>query len=137
MRGESVNALVALFEDQGLFDTQLQKTSKVWTAEDIPDWYNIAEKAPYIAANGMLSIEAGLCDVVSGDYRCTHYWKEKNILKAYNYGIISGIDDTHTFNASGTLTRAELCQMLYNAGIWEAHELVNRPGSRSQGFVGT
>lgn len=52
-----------------------------------------------------------------------HYYSEKGhficaeyIDKAYQFGVITGIDKNHTCNATGTLTRAELAQMCYNMG---------------------
>lgn len=39
------------------------------------------------------------------------------VLLAYNLGIAQGIDGNHTCGAMNTLTRAELCQLLYNAGL--------------------
>jgi len=36
-----------------------------------------------------------------------------DILKCYALGIINGVDETH-FEPNGTLTRAQLCQMIYN-----------------------
>ncbi|MDE6107756.1 MAG: hypothetical protein K2F83_03665 [Oscillospiraceae bacterium] len=41
----------------------------------------------------------------------------QGIMLAYKYGIVHGTDAKGTCNPLGNLTRAELCQMLYNAGI--------------------
>ena len=41
----------------------------------------------------------------------TENWE---IVDAYNYGITKGIDEAGTFNPYGTLTRAEVVQLLYN-----------------------
>lgn len=38
----------------------------------------------------------------------------QDVQNAYHYDICSGIDGLGTFNPKGTLTRAELCQLLYN-----------------------
>ena len=34
-----------------------------------------------------------------------------NIVKAYNLGITTGVDEKHTFNPKKSLTRAEICQL--------------------------
>lgn len=39
------------------------------------------------------------------------------IENAYTLGIVHGVDAIGTMNAAGSLTRAEFCQMLYNAGF--------------------
>lgn len=40
------------------------------------------------------------------------YWM--NIMRAYALGLTSGVDSTGAFNPTGVLTRAEICQMIYN-----------------------
>ncbi len=41
---------------------------------------------------------------------------EEAICRAYNLGMISGVDEKGTFDPYGTLTRGQLAQMLYNMG---------------------
>ena len=41
---------------------------------------------------------------------------EQAICRAYNLGMVSGYDSAGTFGPYDTLTRAQLCQMLYNMG---------------------
>ena len=41
---------------------------------------------------------------------------EEAICRAYNLGMISGVDSSGTFDPYGTLTRGQLAQMLYNMG---------------------
>lgn len=41
----------------------------------------------------------------------------KAIAFAYNKGICKGVDETGTFDPDGLLTRAEIAQLLYNAGF--------------------
>lgn len=38
------------------------------------------------------------------------------VYMAYRYGLTKGVDGVGTFNPTGLLSRAELCQMLYNVG---------------------
>lgn len=42
---------------------------------------------------------------------------ERAICRAYNLGMIGGVDSKGTFAPYGELTRAQLCQMLYNTGL--------------------
>lgn len=41
---------------------------------------------------------------------------ERAICRAYNLGMVSGYDSAGSFGPYDTLTRAQLCQMLYNMG---------------------
>lgn len=45
---------------------------------------------------------------------------EQAICRAYNLGMIGGVDSKGTFAPYGELTRAQLCQMLYNIGFINA-----------------
>lgn len=40
-----------------------------------------------------------------------------DILLAYDYGITTGVDSSHTFNPKGSLTRAQISQLFYNVGL--------------------
>lgn len=40
-----------------------------------------------------------------------------NVMRAYKYGLVHGVDSEGNCHPNDSLTRAELCQMLYNAGI--------------------
>lgn len=42
---------------------------------------------------------------------------KQDVLMAYNYGVTSGVDGNHTFNPTGLLTRAEVCQIVWNVGV--------------------
>lgn len=76
-----------------------QVSEKVWTKNDIPDYEDTK----------LLTTEntAGICD--GGEA----------IVEAYNLGIVNGIDDIGTCNPLKPITRAELCQILYNMGVFE------------------
>ena len=56
--------------------------------EEIPDFYDISE-----------------------EYR-------NDILMAYNIGITSGVDANYTFEPYSKLTRAQICQLFYNLGLY-------------------
>ena len=47
---------------------------------------------------------------------------ERMILRAYNLGMIGGVDDKGTFDPYGNLTRAQVSQMLFNMG-WTYDEV--------------
>ncbi len=43
-------------------------------------------------------------------------FSETMILRAWNLGLFSGVDDAGTFDPDAPLTRAQFCQVLYNMG---------------------
>lgn len=55
-----------------------------------------------------------------------HRWDVDSIVKAYNLGVLNGIDTSGTCNPTGLLTRAQACQMLYNALILEPRPIRGR-----------
>ncbi len=42
---------------------------------------------------------------------------QDQVLAAYNVGLTDGVDANHTCNPNGKVTRAEICAMLYRAGM--------------------
>lgn len=78
-------------------DEAVANGAKRWTVDDIPD----GQKA--VALLKDFSYYSG----IGGDL----------LGYAYTIGIVRGVDSKGTLNAAGSLTRAEFCQMLYNAGI--------------------
>ena len=53
--------------------------------------------------------------VISGGYANT--WFSADVLLAYQAGIVSGKDASGRCDVGASMTRAEVCQMLYNAGV--------------------
>ncbi len=43
----------------------------------------------------------------------------EDILRAYNYGVTSGVDENRTFNPTKTLTRAEISKLIFNVFLSE------------------
>lgn len=74
-----------------------QISPKIWTKNDIPDWDSKWET-----------------EVVS---HSSAYPNGYCILLAYNLGITKGTDQNGTCDAYGDVTRAQLCQLLWNMGI--------------------
>lgn len=72
---------------------QTEKDAKVWGIYEIPDYESISDKK----------------------YEALKYSGQEAVVRAYNLGIINGMDDAGTFDPNRTLTRAQACQMLYNA----------------------
>lgn len=106
-------------------DRWRQHSEKVWTEADIPDWDVVA----YDAGKWHLfdTFLDGVCSPRNPDWMdyAGHYFDKESILQMYNSGITKGVDAEGTCNPFGTLTRAELCQMLYNAGITKAGSVRN------------
>lgn len=75
-----------------------ERTEGNMTLEDIPDYAVIEQylKETY-------EVDASI------------FAEGNRIVYAYNHGIAKGVDEAGTFNPYGTLTRAEVVQMLYNA----------------------
>lgn len=92
------------------YNEPLYQTEKVWTLDDIPDASEL-EIGTQKDVNGPLNKE---------DYeahRHGHWFDAGAILGAYNIGATQGIDELGTCAPRQPMTRAELCQMLYNLGI--------------------
>lgn len=84
---------------------QKQNNARVWTITEIPDYETIPEK--------------------TGE--SLDYTGREAVVRAYNLGIINGMDETGTFNPEGTLTRAQACQMLYNAMLTRSRPVEGNP----------
>lgn len=87
------------------YSYETQMTEKVRTWDNIPD------------ADAIKNWDHGI-----------HAWTRPYILYAYNLGITSGTDSKGTCNPTGLMTRAQVCQMLYNMGISEANSVTIRSG---------
>lgn len=126
-RGEAVTAIMALIEDDNGAHRLDRDYARIlnWTYDDnnIPDWNKIA---PNRDLNG-------IPDYSQMD--SNHRWSPTYVLDAYNYSIINGVDNTGRFNPSGTLTRAELAQMLYNAKLTKYTPAPMREQGSTQGIV--
>lgn len=88
----------------------LSKVVNDITAENIPDWNTFL--TPYVEperfpGSGELEVAQNVWITVDTSY----------VLEVIRAGIINGVDNNNTFNPHGTLTRAQFCQMLWNAGV--------------------
>lgn len=110
LRGEAIAVLSSVAhrmpiyheKQNGVYSTAYpvrQVSEKIWTENDIPDYEDTK----------LLSMPntAGICD------------RGEAIVEAYNLGIVNGIDSLGTCNPLKPITRAELCQILYNMGVFE------------------
>lgn len=88
------------------------ETQKPWTESDIPDWNIVPNDSIYDSWK-------------SYSDRDGHYFYASSILTAYNLGITHGIDNNGTCGFFNPMTRAELCQMLYNMGITRKGQVRN------------
>ena len=117
-RGEATTAIIALLKDAGRIT--YDSTTNRWTSNyytKIHDWTH-----PYDddVANYISDWEAIKFGRPEGTYSTTvHEWFSARIVAMYEFGFVHGKDTTGTFDPAGHLTRAELCQMLANAGITE------------------
>lgn len=117
-RAEAFEALANMTKHMSKYNYsyETQMTDKVWTWDDIPDadivTYHMGSN--YIAATKQYG---------------NHCWTWPMVLKAYNLGITSGTDSRGTCDPTGTVTRAQVCQMLYNMGISGPNCVTIRGGS--------
>lgn len=102
-RGETLAWLASMaeFMPEYNYSFQTQVSEKVWTKGDIPDWD---------------VVETGGIQSVNDNYGSKHCWSQYKILQAYNLDIAHG-DVDGTCNPLANITRAEVCQLLYNMGI--------------------
>lgn len=104
-RGEALESMACLAAQMPKYNynSKTQVTEKIWILDDIPD------------ANAIMDWNHDV-----------HVWSKSLVLRAYNLGITTGVDAAGTCNPTGTMTRAQLCQMLYNMGISEPNSVTVR-----------
>lgn len=90
------------------YDEPLYQTEKVWTLDAIPDGGLLEE---------LSDIDDTAPTLKETVTKKGHRINASRILAAYNIGATKGIDDLGTCAPMKPMTRAELCQMLYNLGI--------------------
>lgn len=96
----------------------MNTAGKVWTENDIPDWDIVAydydvRYQEWVDSWWGKDIDVSTFPPIADK---DHPWTARYVLDAYNLGFTKGIDEAGTCNPKGEITRAELCQMLYNAG---------------------
>ena len=112
-RGEAITAVARIRKimEHGRVNDEIPMGDGDWTWDKIPDGE--------VVLNGVEPRRIA----TMGDgsqlkvFLSTHYWNAQDVLNAYNLGIIDGVDSAGTCNPSGTMTRAQACQMIYNAGL--------------------
>lgn len=81
---------------------------------DIPIPREAAVSAMYLARKTKLNNPNNITETDIPDYDQISKEYKKNILKAYQYRITSGMDSNKTFAPKKSLSRAEICQLFYN-----------------------
>lgn len=115
-RGQAIDALMNVFSDLKLLDTEIQKNNL--------NLYGMRNGKPVGPGGKLLDLEVGTytpAENYIGDWDDVRQSMSGNIwsgiVSAYNYGVINGIDDNHSCNPNGNITRAELITMIYNTGV--------------------
>lgn len=99
-----------------------------WTLEQIPDYEAMmpwTERRIHALSRSFITIRRLDYEVRTGYLY--------NVSFAYNLGIANGIDEQGTSNGTASVTRAEFCQMLFNAMSAEKHPVE----PHNWGFVGS
>lgn len=123
-RGRAISTVVDVLTKGEAIDDRMAKSDKANIAgTDIPDWNIISD--PIYESNEENSNM--LKDTSNWDYN--YYpdcpvktgfagtWRTEYVLKGYQAGVVNGVDATGRCNPAATVTRAEFCQMLLNAGL--------------------
>lgn len=102
------------------------------TSADIPDWAAVQAYAESATKKFRTAVMQAKPEDYEGKWwdnylnlslelddpeRNTNVVNADCILRMYQAGMINGMDSAGTCNASSNITRAELCQMLYNMGV--------------------
>lgn len=111
LRGEAFETLVNVASRIPEYcdtDKQFKQVSeKTWTINDIPD----------VDETLIIGFDLNRSKWELNDGMCASGMDFGRIVEAYNLGITHGIDSLGTCDPLKPVTRAELCQMLYNMGI--------------------
>lgn len=136
VRGSALSVIYRTMVHVGTVTTPVNN----YTRDDIPDWdavlgveyskvpghvYFIGDKLNFLPDKyvsqrdqemtpGYDMENVKLCNPDMKPYVITAPY---DVLAMYNLGITTGVDEAHTCNPLGTLTRAELCVLLQRAGL--------------------
>ena len=137
-RGFAISELVNVLRQTGYLEDIYNasgKKSVYTTGASIPDWTDITNVYHDVCSastkNAFTMYGDNYCryhdytgawnyidepgkTVISGGYANT--WFSADVLLAYQAGIVSGKDASGRCDVGASMTRAEVCQMLYNAG---------------------
>lgn len=128
-RGEAITAVARILKvmEYDQVNNEIPMGNGDWTWDKIPDGEIILNG---VEPRRITTMGDGSQVKV---FQSTHYWNAQDILNAYNLGIIDGVDSAGTCNPTGTMTRAQACQMIYNAGL--ARNVGLYGGSSSGGIM--
>ena len=140
-RGFALSELVNVLRQTGnlesIYNASGKKTTYA-TGASIPDWSDITNVYHDVCSASVKSSGNSWCNsdgkylfhdytwawdyidepgktTISGGYANT--WFSADVLLAYQAGIVSGKDASGRCDVGASMTRAEVCQMLYNAGV--------------------
>ena len=104
----------------GLAQNAVVNGAKEWKLTDIPDYQALLDMYyDYDHDFNLASLSATPYDSIYATVATgTNVIDIPNILRAYTLGLVKGSDGKGTMNPAGKLTRAQFCQLLYNAGIF-------------------
>lgn len=112
-RGQAIDALMDVFKDLKLLDTEIQKNGLNLEIIRTPN--------PDKDKNPLLPDIYTVSNNYIGDWETAvikgYDWDGRNIVDAYNYSVINGVNDSHDCNPASNITRAELITMIYNTGV--------------------
>lgn len=123
-RGRAISTVVDVLTKGGAIDDRMAKSDRVNMAgTDIPDWNIISDPVYESNKETGNNLKDGRnwnyliypdCPVKTG---FAGTWRTEYVLKGYQAGVVNGVDATGRCNPAATVTRAEFCQMLLNAGL--------------------
>lgn len=116
IRGQAIDALMDVYSDLKLLDSEIQKNDL--------NLYGMRNGKPVGPDGKLLDLAPGSftpAEDYIGDWADVRQAMTGNIwsgvVAAYNYGIVNGVDENHSCNPNGNITRAELITMIYNTGV--------------------
>lgn len=82
-----------------------------------------------LGASATTTVDKTITEDDIPDYKDIDYRYDEYILDAYQWGLLTGTNSLGTFAPKSTLTRAEVCAILYRAGYTEAAEKPDTTGA--------
>lgn len=123
-RGRAISTVVDVLTKGGAIDDRMAKSDRAnMSGTDIPDWNIISDPVYESNKETGNNLKDGRnwnyliypdCPIKTG---FAGTWRTSYVLKGYQAGVVNGVDATGRCNPAATVTRAEFCQMMFNAGL--------------------